>query len=193
MDKVDQESLDKITKFGKNIQEEIKKQGNPHFKLPLRAKTNISFNERTKMLELGDKQITRQFVNVAHTRKFMQSMLIAAACKEYIGEDKTVGKRELYYNLKHSLPNSKENTFDDDTESGTTLNDLEASLGILRERLHIEAKARGSIYGDITLSQAGDTFDCSKLGRGGWALSSRRSTSARPSRSRSRAWARHSW
>ncbi len=167
---IDQESLKKINEFGKRILEEIKSGKSPTFNLPLRAKSNITFNEATKTLELGDKYSTRSFLNIAHTRKFMQSLLVAAACKEYISEGKTVGKRELYYNLKHSLPNSKENTFEDDIESGSVLNDLEASLNILRERLHVEAKARGSIYGDIVLSQAGDTFDCSKLGRGGWAI-----------------------
>ncbi|MFO7872628.1 MAG: DNA topoisomerase IV subunit A [Candidatus Undinarchaeales archaeon] len=170
MDKPSQESIKKIEEFGENMTEFIEKGVGPKFKMPTRTRTNVSFNEKKKILELKDKQSTRKFLNVSHTRKFMQSMLIASACKSYIEDDRTVGKRELYYNLKHSLPNSKENTFEDDTESGKTLNDLEASLGILRERLHVEAKARGSIYGNITLKQTGDTFDCSKLGRGGWAI-----------------------
>jgi DNA topoisomerase-6 subunit A len=169
-DKHAAESIKTIETFGKDMADVIKKEHSPEFTLPIRARNNISFDEKASVLRLGGKRGSRRFLNVAHTRKFMQSMLIAAACKEYIGMNRTVGKRELYYNLKHSLPKSKENTFEDDTESGTTLNDIEASLGLLRERLHIEAKARGSIYGDITLSQAGDTFDCSKLGRGGWAI-----------------------
>jgi len=163
-------AIKKIDKFGKDMSDMIKKEVPPEFNLPVRSKTNVSFDEVNKMLKLGDRLSTRRFLNVAHTRKFMQSLLVASACKEYITYNRTVGKRELYYNLKHSLPNSKENTFDDDIESGTVLNDLEASLHILRENLHVEAKARGSIYGDITLSQVGDTFDCSKLGRGGWAV-----------------------
>lgn len=170
MDKPSQESIKKIEDFGKNMTDLVYKGVGPKFKIPTRSRSNVTFNETKKMLELGDNKSTRKFLNVSHTRKFMQSMLIASACKSYIKDDKTVGKRELYYNLKHSLPNSKENTFEDDTESGNTLNDLEASLGILRERLHIEAKARGSIYGNITLKQSGDTFDCSRLGRGGWAI-----------------------
>ncbi len=170
MDKPSKESIKKIEEFGENMTNLVEKGVGPNFKMPTRTRSNVSFNENKKLLELGDRKSTRKFLNVSHTRKFMQSMLIAAACKSYIEDDRTVGKRELYYNLKHSLPNSKENTFEDDTESGKTLNDLEASLGILRERLHVEAKARGSIYGNITLKQTGDTFDCSKLGRGGWAI-----------------------
>ena len=111
-----QESLDKIKGFGENILKDIKAEGSPEFQIPLRARTNVTFNPSTKTLELGDKTSTRSFINVNHTRKFMQSMLVSSACQEYITEDKTVGKRELYYNLKHTLPNSKENTFDDDIE-----------------------------------------------------------------------------
>jgi len=112
----------------------------------------------------------RKFLNYAHTRKFMQSTMVAAACEEYIKSGRTVGKRELYYNLKHSLPNSKQNTFEDDTESGAVLDDLEAALNILREQFHVVAKGRGSIYGDLDLRQAGDEFSCKGLGRGGWVI-----------------------
>lgn len=169
-DKLASESLKMLEDFGKGIASTVKSENSPSFMMPIRSKSNILFDERSKVLRLGDKMGYRRFLNVAHTRKFMQSMLISSACQEYINVNRTVGKRELYYNLKHSLPGSHENTFEDDIESGTVLNDIEASLGLLRERLHIEAKARGSIYGDITLSQAGDTFDCSRLGRGGWAV-----------------------
>ena len=169
-EKHDMESLKRIKEFGDGLLDQLNASKSLSFTLPVRARNNVSYNAKDGVLELGDKTSSRRFVNVAHTRKFMQSLLVASACKEYIGHDRTVGKRELYYNLKHSLPNSKENTFEDDIESGTVLDDLEASLNVLRERLHIEAKARGSIYGDITLSQSGDTFDCSKLGRGGWAI-----------------------
>lgn len=170
LEKIDVDSLQKIIDFGKDIASNVKSEKAPDFDLPLRAKSNIIFNEAKKFLTLGGKMTKRRFLNVAHTRKFMQSVLVASACKEYIENMRTVGKRELYYNLKHSLPNSRENTFEDDIESGQVLDDLEASLDILRERLHIEAKARGSIYGNIILKQAGSEFDCSKLGRGGWAI-----------------------
>jgi len=164
------EIVKKIEDFGKEIADQIKKEESPKFKLPIRTKTNVSFNERTSLLELGDKMSTRRFLNVAHTRKFMQSMLISSACRNYIQADRSVGKRELYYNLKHSLPDSKDNTFEDDTESGGVLDDLEASLDILREQLHVNAKQKGTVYGDIVLKQAGDEINCMKMGRGGWAI-----------------------
>lgn len=169
-EEIKQEVLKKLENFGNELAEGIEKQESPRFELPTRVKSNVLFDENSKTLKLGDRKSTRRFLNIAHTRKFMQSVMVAAACKEYIKSGRTVGKRELYYNLKHSLPKSKENTFEDDIESASVLDDLEASLDTLRERLHVEAKARGSIYGDLDLRQAGDEFSCKGLGRGGWAI-----------------------
>lgn len=168
--KEDKDALENLKEFGEQLTARIENKKSPTFNLPVRSKSNVSFDQGRGILKLGERESTRSFINVSHTRKFMQSILVASACKSYIENDRTVGKRELYYNLKHSLPGSKENTFDGDTESGSVLDDLEAGLDLLREQLHVEAKARGSIYGDITLKQSGDTFDCSKLGRGGWAI-----------------------
>ena len=165
-----EESLKKIKEFGNEIARVIEKEESPYFEMPTRTKTNVLFDENKKILELGEKRSKRRFLNVAHTRIFMQSMMVASACEDYIKADRSVGKRELYYNLKHSLPNVKENTFEDDIESGTVLDDLEASLNVLREQLHIVAKGRGSIYGDIVLKQAGDEINCMKMGRGGWLI-----------------------
>ncbi len=168
--KSDKMALERIREFGKQLLEQIKRGESPYFQMPTRTKGNVMFEEGDKTLSLGGRMSTRRFLNYAHTRKFMQSVMIAAATMEYIKSDRTVGKRELYYNLKHSLPNSKQNTFEDDTESGSVLDDLEASLNILREQFHVIAKGRGSIYGDLDLRQAGDEFSCKGLGRGGWLI-----------------------
>lgn len=169
-DKLSKQTVEELNGFGKKIYDEIEGEFAPSFDFPTRTKSNIVFDERKKILTLGEKKSNRRFMNVAHTRTFMQTLLVASACKEYIGSERTVALRELYYNLKHSLPGSKMNTFEDEVESTGVLDDLEASLNTLREQLHIEAKARGSIYGDIDLKQAGDEFSCKGLGRGGWAI-----------------------
>ncbi len=166
----DKIALEKLKEFGNQLYEQIMRGESPSFKIPTRSKANVSFAVEKMKLKLGEKMSLRKFLNYAHTRKFMQSTMVAAACEEYIKSGRTVGKRELYYNLKHSLPNSKQNTFEDDTESGAVLDDLEAALNILREQFHVVAKGRGSIYGDLDLRQAGDEFSCKGLGRGGWVI-----------------------
>jgi len=166
----DEQSIARLKDFGMGLRNQIETNEPPAFNVPTRTKSNIYFNERDLMLELGKKKSSRRFMNVAHLRKFMQSTVVAAACQEYMKQSRTVAKRELYYNLKWTLPGTHENVFEDDTESGQVLDDLECSLDILREQLHVNAKGRGSIYGDIDLKQLGDEFSCKGLGRGGWLI-----------------------
>jgi len=111
-------------------------------------------------------------MNVAHTKKFMQSILIAAKCKELVERDKTASIRELYYQLKHTIADSKENTFEGQDESDPLIVDLETMLGVLREELHLKADDKGTIIGKIVIEDSGDLIDCSKLGRSGLAIPS---------------------
>ena len=155
----------RITNMGKNITQDIFLHEAPQIKLPQRSIGNINFNEVENLLELGDKQSTRAFLNVAHSRKFMQTMLIADKCKELVSKDKTASIRELYYQLKHTIDGTKENTFEDQSESDPLIVDLETSLGVLREELHLKADDKGTLIGKIVIEDTGDFIDCSKLGR----------------------------
>src|SRR3989338_9617979 len=73
-EKLDKDSVKKLLEFGGELSTEIKKEQSPAFPLPIRAKSNITFDEKKKLLVLGDKEAHRRFLNVAHTRKFMQSV-----------------------------------------------------------------------------------------------------------------------
>ena len=163
-------AIKKLEEFGRTMAAEINKGDAPQFIMPSRTKSNTLFDEEKGHVTRGAATSARKYINTAHTRNFMQSMLVAAACVDYIKQDRTVMKRELYYNLKHAIEGTNENTFEDDTESGGVINDLEASLDIVRTQLHLQAKGRGSVYGNMKLKQVGHTIDCTKLGRGGWTI-----------------------
>ena len=164
------QALEKLERFGTDILGEINKGDPPKFEMPARTLKNVLFDEKRNFLVRGEGMASRKYINTAHTRTFMQTMLVANACIDYIKQDRTVTKRELYYNLKHNIPSINENTFDDDTESGGVINDMEAALDVVRTQLHLQAKGRGSVYGNITLAQVGHEIDCTKLGRGGWTI-----------------------
>jgi len=72
----------------------------------------------------------------------------------------------------HTIPGTKERTFHDQSESDTILEDLEVSLDGLREELHIFAKKRGTMVGNITVVDNGDEINCRKMGTGGYAIPS---------------------
>jgi len=167
-----EEVIKRLIKLGKEIEEEIKRHESPKMRVPVRGLSNIRFNKQKNILELGEKKSTRSFLNVAHSKKFMQTLLIASKCKELISRDKTASIRELYYQLKHTIADTKENTFDDQSESDPLIVDLETMLGVLREELHLKADDKGTLIGKIVIEDSGDLIDCSKLGRSGLSIPS---------------------
>ncbi len=107
----------KIKHLAENIVKEIKRQENPSMKIPIRSLSNVHFNEQKSILELGKDTQTRYFFNVGQAKKFMQTLLIASGCQELLKSGKTTSIRDLYYMTKHTIGNTKQNTFDDQTES----------------------------------------------------------------------------
>src|SRR5690348_6583076 len=144
----------------------------PAFAIPIRALSNVSFNERKGMIEMGGKKQERTFFNVGMAKKFMQTMLVADALAELQRADLTTSLREIYYRTKHTIKNSQENTFDTQDESDPIIEDLEVSLAELREELYVRAENGGSIVGPLVLGDDGDTVDCARLGKGGYSVPS---------------------
>jgi DNA topoisomerase-6 subunit A len=168
----DAATLSKIEKLAKNVLTEATKGRNPAVEIRTRALSNVSFNEKKKIIELGDRTQSREFFNTGMVRKFMQTMLVASKCKKLIDERKTVSIRQMYYMSKHTLPHSSENTFEDQDESDPIIEDLEVGIDALREELHLFATRRGSVVGKLVIEDAGDRIDLARMGRGGWSLPS---------------------
>jgi DNA topoisomerase-6 subunit A len=74
--------------------------------------------------------------------------------------------------LKHTIEGAKENTFDEQNECDTIIEDVEVLLESIREELHLYAKAAGNMVGNITIVDKGDTIDCSRMGSGGYGIPS---------------------
>ena len=64
--------------WGKEIVEQLKKVQNPDMTLPVRNLSNIYFDEKSKLIMLGEKVSHRTYLNVAHTRKFMQTTILTS-------------------------------------------------------------------------------------------------------------------
>src|SRR5271170_729851 len=90
-------TLSKIEKLAKSVLTEATKGHNPAVEIRTRALSNVSFNTKKRIIELGDKTQSREFFNTAMVRKFMQTMLVASKCKTLIDERKTVSIRQMYY------------------------------------------------------------------------------------------------
>ena len=162
----------KLVALGRELLDQLRRRENPYLSIPIRSLSNIIYDERTKLIRLGNKTAKRYFLNVAHAKKFMQTLLVAAKCKELLEEGIHTSLRELFYNLKYTLPGSKENTFDEEHESNAVIEDLEVMLDLLREQLHLNADPKGRVVGRVTIVDAGDTIHLDRLGSGGWHIPS---------------------
>jgi DNA topoisomerase-6 subunit A len=142
----------------------------PFVDVPMRTLSNVNYSEERRIIEMGDATQRRSLFNLNQARKYMQTFVVANGCAQILREGKTTSIRDLYYMTKHTLGSSRENTFDDQIESDPIIEDLEVTLGALREELHLFAAKRGSVVGPMTLVDAGDTIDLSRMGSGGWSV-----------------------
>jgi len=149
-----------------------KKKKDPEFQIPVRALSNVEFNEKKRLIMMKDATTGRSFFNLGMARKFMQTILVGDALAELQRADLTTSLREIYYRTKHTLKDSSENTFDGQDESDPIIEDLEVTLEALREELHVAAEGRGSIVGNVTLIDNGDTIDCTRAGKAGHTVPS---------------------
>ncbi|MBI2507908.1 DNA topoisomerase IV subunit A [Candidatus Woesearchaeota archaeon] len=163
----------KLKALGDDILQQINKGKNPNIVVPIRALSNVIYNEKTKTLELGKKRAERYFFNVAHAKKFLQTVEIASILKkELLDTDKHEHLRGIFYIAKRTIPGTDVNLVDDQVESDKIIEDLEVITGLSREELHVSANKMGSMVGKITLKDSGDTIDCSRLGKGGYSIPS---------------------
>ena len=172
IDAVDKKTIQKIEKLAETVLRSVKGGANPFVEIPIRSLANVKFNEKRGLVELGNQKQRRYFFNVAMAKKFMQTFLVSDACKELVEAGKTTSIRDLYYITKHTIGDTKQNTFEEQDESDPIIEDLEVALDALREELHLFASRKGSMVGPITIRDTGDTIDLRRMGSGGWAVPS---------------------
>lgn len=144
----------------------------PKIEIPTRSLSNTKWNKSRRILQMGSSSQERQLFNLGQAKKFMQTMLQAQGVDELIEANKTLSLRGMFYKGLHTIQGTKEKTFADQSESDSVLEDLEVSLGSLREELHIFAKKAGTMVGNITIEDSGDEINCRRMGSGGYAIPS---------------------
>lgn len=141
--------------------------------IPTRTRSNTIWNKKRGILQMGDAKSQRELFNLNQAKQFMQTMLHGNSIKELINAQKTLSLRGMFYKGLHTIQGTKsEKTFDGQDESDSILEDLEVGLGALREELHVYAKKRGTMVGNITIVDSGDEIDCRRMGSGGYAVPS---------------------
>lgn len=169
----DKATLGKIVDLAQNVATSAYKGRDISLAIPTRSRSNTLWNRKRRILQMGDNKAERQLFNLNQAKQFMQTMLHGNSIRELIDAEKTLSLRGMFYKGLHTIAGTKgEKTFGGQTESDAILEDLEVSLGALREELHIYAKKRGTMIGNITIVDNGDEIDCRRMGSGGYAIPS---------------------
>lgn len=167
----------RLEKLGNDIVSDIGSGKSPKFVTLARKRSNIIYDTKAGYLKLGKSKEERDFVNVAQSKRFMQTIAIASKCHKFVSENLHTTIRGLFYQLKYSLGEDvDENIFSEQSESNPLIEDLEVALDLTRENLNLNANRKGVLAGNMkVLDKFGDAqieIDCSKQGRSGWAIPS---------------------
>ena len=154
----------------------IKKTKKPSMSFPIRSLANVKYDVKRGHFEILGKTATRT-LSYNTVKTFAQSMRLLATTKnDLLDKDDIAGKREVYYNSK----SWGECRFDEQPESDSLLDDMEAMLAINREQLgYIPEERGGDVCGPLVVidkdpaSGKDIKIDCTKLGTGAWSIPSR--------------------
>lgn len=166
-----------IVKLAGGVHEDIvRKKKKPHMTFPVRSLSNVKYDPRRGYFEMMNKVSTRTLMyNTVKT--FAQSLRLLATTKnDLLDKDDIAGKREIYYNSK----SWGECRFDEQPESDSMLDDIEAMLGVNREQMgYIPEERGGDVTGPLTVIDRSATtgerirINCARLGSGAWSIPSR--------------------
>jgi DNA topoisomerase-6 subunit A len=168
----DRKTLSSLSKLADVVVESARKKKTPYLDVPSRSLSNVRYNKTKRFIEMGTGTNRRELFNLSQAKSYMQTVLVGSGSKKLIDQGKTTSIRGLYYLLKHTIPGTKEETFDDQADCDPIIEDVEVSLNALREELHLYAQKKGDMVGEITLTDKGDTIDCSRMGSGGYGIPS---------------------
>jgi DNA topoisomerase-6 subunit A len=168
----DKKTMGSIVKLADGVKTAADKRKDPYVDIPSRTLSNVRYSPRKRILEMGNATNRRQLFDLSQAKAYMRTMLVASGCKKLLTQSKTTSLRGMFYMLKHTIDGTKENTFDDQGECDTVIEDIEVLLASLREELHLYADKKGEMVGNIQVVDRGDEIDCSRMGSGGYGIPS---------------------
>ena len=146
----------------------------PTMTVPVRSLSNVTYKPKPGHFELNGARIERT-LTVNTVKTFAQTLRMMALSKLHVEEGKHSSKREAYYISK----NWGDARFNEQTESDSIMDDVEAMLGVNREQIHFRADEHGgSVAGELVVvdrdRRTGKKLeiDCSAFGSGSYTVPS---------------------
>jgi DNA topoisomerase-6 subunit A len=175
--KVRRKALEVLRDRFKELVNQVLAGENPTIVIPKRTLSNTVYDEGRKLLLLGPDTLSRSFLDVRESKKFMQTVLMASIIYNALTNDEYPTIRDLFYRGKHTIryrgPEGKvlgENTWDSQRESDSIIRDLEVFINMLREELLILSKEKGKVVGNMRIRSGDDVIDLSKMGHGAYSI-----------------------
>lgn len=173
--------IKRLKDWADKIVDRARREKNVQMDVPVRTFSNVYFDKEQGIIQMGDRVARREFLNVGHAKKFLQTSLVASTVKDLLAEGITTSLRDVYYRIKHTIPGTKENTVDEQKESDKALEDLETIMGFVREQMHVFSKGgKGRLAGPIQITEVVPDpdggpprvveTDGENVGMGGWAI-----------------------
>jgi len=144
----------------------------PALRFPMRSLANVRYRPDVGFFELKGRKKERA-LTVATVKTFAQTMRMMALSKELVETDDIATKREAYYVSKNWGPAR----FNEQPESDTVIDDVEALFQVNREQLgFIPEEKGGEVAGKlVVIDRDRDTgktlrIDCTKFGSGAYSI-----------------------
>jgi DNA topoisomerase-6 subunit A len=170
--KADGSVLGEINKISDDVYQKILEKKQPALDAPLRALTNVRYDEKIGYFELNGKMKSRT-LTASSVKTFAQTLLMMNESKKLVETDDIATKREMYYISK----NWGDARFHEQPESDTVMDDIEAMMMVNREQLgFIPEEKGGEVAGKLVVIDV-DTetkkelkIDCTKFGSGAYSI-----------------------
>lgn len=165
-------ALQEIKSTAQDVYDKSIKKLKPQLKLPVRSLSNVRYRASKGFFELANQFKTRT-LTYNTVKGFAQTLKMMAVSKELIESNDHASKREVYYISK----NWEAARFDEQTESDTVMDDIEAMMGVNREQLRfIPEEKGGEIAGKLlVIDRDRNTgkpirIDCTGFGSGAYSI-----------------------
>jgi len=170
-------TLEMIREAAKRVHGDILKHAKPDLTFPVRSLKNVSYSDKQGFFEIGKQKKVRT-LTVNTVKSFAQTLRMMSLSKELVENNDFATKRDAYYQSK----NWDEARFDEQTESDTVMDDIEALFSVRnlsREQLRfVPDEHGGAVAGRlIVLDPDRDTgeverIDCTRFGSGAYSIPS---------------------
>jgi DNA topoisomerase-6 subunit A len=164
----------KIVDASRDIHDKIVGGRKPSMKFPLRSLSNVRYAPKKGHFEMAGKKKERTLA-VATVKTFAQTLRMVSLSKKLIETDDFATKRDAYYQTK----NWDDARCDDQVESDTIMDDVEAFFGVNKEQLGFRPDEHGGLVAGelVVLDHEQGTgrpleVDCTKFGSGAYGIPS---------------------